>query len=445
LTYFWNKLKDFGVSDKHPEENQLIRLFNQMAFISSVFSALIFAAAWVIHFHTIYLFIVPCVFSTYFFGLVFNYLGKIYAARYVITCGTAIWVSVAYFLIGGYFGQGMAIIAAMATTHVCFQKKKKERKLIHIFNVSIFLISGIFVAFNGPYLGVIEFPFDEVLVFSAAFGWTVIFLYFFEKDRANLLDQLKSNNEELKTTTEELERFTYIASHDLKSPLRTIISFIGLAERDIRKGNYENISEKLNYVKTGAQQMNFLIKDILELSRIKNVGKEERTMVDLNLALEKAKFNLTEEILAKKAILHHNHLPEFYCNELQLILIFQNFIQNGIKYNESKQPVININAQIIQNNLVLSFNDNGIGIDEAFYDTIFQYFKRLHTSDKYQGTGLGLGLCKRIISDYGGSIKVDSTIGKGSTFTLSLPNGAQRNVHENETNAAQRSNVRATM
>jgi light-regulated signal transduction histidine kinase (bacteriophytochrome) len=180
----------------------------------------------------------------------------------------------------------------------------------------------------------------------------------------------------------------------------------------------------MQFVKSGAQQMNTLVQDILEISTLNNPDEKKKTKVDLNEVLTKVQANLTEEINSKNAVVNADVLPYYYCDEAEFLLLFQNMIQNGIKYNESKIPTIDISSQRTKKQLLISFKDNGIGIDNEYHSQIFQFFKRLHTSEKYQGTGLGLGLCKKIVNSYGGDIEVDSVSGKGSTFRIKLELGS---------------------
>ena len=241
--------------------------------------------------------------------------------------------------------------------------------------------------------------------------------------RENLKYRKNSNekNRMLEFKNEELERFSYIASHDLKSPLRNIFSFAGLLERDLQRGNEDNLEEYLSYIKTNAKHMSGLIADILQVTKIDNEETGDKDWVDLNLLLEQVKANLFLELKEKSAQISSQDLPSLYCNESQFSLLFQNFIQNGIKYNENSQPTINIWSTEEAEQVYVHFQDNGIGIEEEYHDYIFEYFRRLHNLDQYEGTGIGLGLCKKIVQNYQGEISVFSEKDKGSTFTVKLP------------------------
>ena len=409
------------MSERHPEENELIRLYNGMSLLSGLGTLFMTNLAWWIDFPFPYVVVTLCVAQLYTAVIILNALDKIKLARYFISVGSPLWISTTYFLLGGYFGQSLAIMASMAITYVAFRETPRTRLALLVFHLVIFFAASIYVHHYGPLLGLIDFPYDDLIVFIGGLGWATILLFKFDKDRSQLLRDLRDNNRELQDTTEELERFTYIASHDLKSPLRTIISFIGLIEKDLERGRYTQILSNLSFVKTGAEQMHFLVQDILELSKLKSHKIQDRSRIDLNLVMEKALQNLQDEIQEKAVRLDCAPLPHFVGNELEFLLLFQNFIQNGIKYNESQPPVISITTHRSAEQLYLVFTDNGIGIEARYHEQIFQFFKRLHNSAQYSGTGLGLGLCKKIVDNYGGQILLDSRLGTGATFTVVLP------------------------
>lgn len=421
LAKSWNWISDLGILNSSDIDYDLGRLYNQMCLFSGSGSLIVFLWAIYLGYPTSYLFVSFYIFAFYFVALIMNFFGKIQFVKNYIAIGSPIWICLSYVLIGGNFSQSTAVLSSMVITYVVYQKKPKLKNGLLIFSVALYFLALTYVNSLGPVFGLIDFPYDEITVFIGALGWIIIVLNIFDKDRNNLVRTLKINNEELIDTTEELERFTYIASHDLRSPLRTIISFIGLIERDVEKGNYDNIKNNLKFVKTGATQMNFLVKDVLEFSQFKNQEVTENSLLDLNAVFEKAKFMLNEEIEGKGAKISCEKLPSFIGYELDFLMLFQNFIQNGIKYNESKSPQVKITGTKTDSDFKISFVDNGIGIEEKYFEQIFQFFKRLHNSTVYQGTGLGLGLCKKIITKYKGKVEVESELGIGTTFTIVLP------------------------
>jgi len=359
--------------------------------------------------------------------IILNHFGHIYTVRFIGALLSPLWICSVHILVAGNFNQGLLILTVLAITYVSFDHQPFYRPILIIYTILIYLCALIYVQLNGPILGIIDLPYDEFLVFLIASSWLGKMIYNFISDRESLIKNLQTNNTQLKQTTEELERFTYIASHDLKSPLRTINSFIGLIERDIKKEKYHTLPDRLQFVKTGAKQMNSLVEDILEISILNNPEKKKKREVDLNMVLDKVCSNLKEDIKTKNASLKIDKLPSYNCDESEFSLLFQNMIQNGIKYNESPKPEVKISSKTIDDQIIISFEDNGIGIEEEYHEQIFQFFKRLHTSEKYQGTGLGLGLCKKIVNSYGGEIELDSETGEGSTFRIKLKIETQSN------------------
>jgi len=357
-----------------------------------------------------------------YFGIIaLNVLVSPAWSRFYLSAIVPIWFNVGILLGGGGFGETIAITASLAITHVVYKKNKRLKFQIMAFTIISFVLVSSYIAIFSPIRGYINYGFDEIAVFFIALGWISVLLRIHEHEKDQLINDLQEKNNQLKETTEQLERFTYIASHDLKSPLRTIISFLGLMEMDIEMSNYSNLKEHMHFAKSGAKQMNYLIQDILELSTLDRAKKEERKWIDLNQILLKVISNLKEEIESKNASVYVKNLPSYFCNEVEFLLLFQNLIQNGIKYNENEQPEVVIWTTQTEEAINIHFQDNGIGISEEYYNTIFEFFKRLHTNNKYQGTGIGLGLCKKIALRYDGDILIDSTIEVGTTFILEFP------------------------
>ncbi|MBK8565748.1 MAG: hypothetical protein IPN76_20995 [Saprospiraceae bacterium] len=268
-------------------------------------------------------------------------------------------------------------------------------------------------------------PFDELLAVYVCVIWIYSIFGQYAQVKQKLINDLEQKNQVLMATKEELERFTNIASHDLKSPLRNISSFIGLIERDIKRGNTENLLGNLEFAKKGAQQMHHLVQGILEISSVNQNAFVKKDQYSLSQLLEDAVTNLRLEIAEKNAVVQYGALPDYHCNDVEMTLLFQNLVQNGIKYNKSPQPAISITAEQIDGHLKLSFTDNGIGIEPQFHSYVFEHFKRLHSSQEYMGTGLGLSLCQKIVQKHKGEIQLISALGKGSQFVVVLPNNPE--------------------
>lgn len=353
--------------------------------------------------------------------IILNYFGKIYLARLTFSVIAPIWSCTSFLFIGGNFGLELTIVAAMTMTYVSFTKRPRTRNILLAFQTLSYLFVTWFVVTHGSIYTNMNFPFDEVIVFFASIGWMVVVMTSHAKNNQRLVDQLTDRNKALKATSEELEKFTYIASHDLKSPLRTITSFVGLAKRKLKKERYEDAKEDLSFIENSAIQMTNLVESILEYAKLNDNDKKDFEHVDLNEVFELSKQHMSVDIKTKNAIVTCDPLPQFYCHKFDVMRMFQNFMQNGIKYNEDESPSVHLSSKIVDNHLILSFSDNGIGIDEQYHDYVFRFFKRLHNSDKYGGSGMGLGIVNKIVNGYGGRIKVNSKVGHGSTFSISLP------------------------
>ncbi len=234
-------------------------------------------------------------------------------------------------------------------------------------------------------------------------------------------EKLQEYATQLENSNKELTEFAHIASHDLKAPLRSIMSFAQLFERRNKAKFDDTDREYFNFIKSSANQSARLIEDLLNYSKIdKNLGKP--VDVDINNCLLVAEMNMQSLIREKNAQIIYENLPILRGHSSLITQLFQNLINNGIKYNTSEQPTIKINLQHNERQeCVFSIKDNGIGIAPENYENIFAMFRRLHTQSEFDGTGIGLAFCMRIVETYGGKIWLESTLGEGTTFYFTLP------------------------
>ncbi len=231
---------------------------------------------------------------------------------------------------------------------------------------------------------------------------------------------LKDYNTKLEQSNEELERFAYIASHDLKTPLRNVVSFLSLIERKVEKYDDKDLSEFIQIANNSASQMYHLIQDVLEYSQVNNYDKKNLKVVDLNEVISSISQILQPIIKEKNCCIFADQLPVVMGDRIRLSQLFQNLIENGCKYNNSESPTVFITHQKTNTHHIFHIKDNGIGIDEKYQSRIFEMFKRLHTYAEYEGTGIGLAICKKIVNSYEGDISIRSEAGIGSTFKISL-------------------------
>ncbi len=229
---------------------------------------------------------------------------------------------------------------------------------------------------------------------------------------------LREKTEELRRSNQELERFAYVASHDLQEPLRMVGSYVGLLARRYQGKLDSDADEFINFAVDGVARMQRLINDLLTYSRVGTRGKEP-VPTDSNEVLKRALLNLKIAIEEKGAEVNSKPLPRVLADERQLEQLFQNLVGNALKFTREK-PRIDIWAERVDGMWRFAVKDNGIGIDPKFSEKVFEIFQRLHTREEYPGTGIGLAVCKKIVERHGGKIWFESKVGKGTTFFFTL-------------------------
>ncbi len=232
--------------------------------------------------------------------------------------------------------------------------------------------------------------------------------------------EIKKYVEQLKSKNKELEQFSYITSHDLQEPLRTVLSFIDLIQEDYSDKLDEELNVYLKYISDASNRMSSLIKSLLDYSRIGHKG--DLKSIDCNILLDGVLADLKYKIDMSQAEISFNELPTVEGFNLELRLLFQNLITNAIKFRKKTDiPRIAISFEDKRSHWQFNIADNGIGIREEFQDKIFVIFQRLHNREEYDGTGIGLSHCKKIVELHGGEIWVTSEEGVGSTFHFTIP------------------------
>ena len=222
-----------------------------------------------------------------------------------------------------------------------------------------------------------------------------------------------------KPDRDSLEEFTSTMVHDLQAPLRSLTMFTELLAKEYQ----DNLDEKgrlyLNRIFHNGSRMQTLIEDLLTYSRA-GVSEQTWMMVNLNYILERVQSDLQSAIAKSEAKIVVNELPQVFLNPREIHQVFQNLIENAIKFNNDK-PLITVSVSPHQQEWLFAVEDNGIGIESEFQSQIFDVFQRLHSADDYPGSGMGLAICQKIIQRYEGIMWVESEVGRGSTFYFTLP------------------------
>jgi PAS domain S-box-containing protein len=238
--------------------------------------------------------------------------------------------------------------------------------------------------------------------------------------RNSAAQALAARSEELQRSNEDLAQFAYVASHDLQEPLRMVATYTELLSEHCN-GTFDEKAEKyIKYVLAGAKRMQHLVKDLLAYSR---AGTQSKMSAAINseIVVKSALDSLKVAIEESHAEIICDKLPAVTADEVQLAQVFQNLIGNALKFHGDRSPRIHIGAEKSNGDWLFRVEDNGIGIDKDYGDLIFQMFQRLHERGRYDGSGIGLAIAKKIVERHGGRIWFTSELEKGSTFYFTIP------------------------
>ena len=231
---------------------------------------------------------------------------------------------------------------------------------------------------------------------------------------AQLLDKLRRSNE-------DLQQFAYVASHDLREPLRMISGFLGLIRDRHFASLDEEVREFITFAADGAARMDDLLKGLLEYSRVSTRGGKGEPVAMME-AFRQAMANLSRAVRESQATVHADDLPLVCADFTQMTQLLQNLIANALKFRrDNVPPRVMVSATRQEGMWLFRVSDNGIGIEPRDAQRIFVIFQRLHIQDRYEGSGIGLAICKKIIERHGGRIWLESTPGEGSIFYFTLP------------------------
>ena len=225
---------------------------------------------------------------------------------------------------------------------------------------------------------------------------------------------------ELNTANAELRHFSYAVSHDIKGPLRNVKTLADLLVEDYSSVMDSDAATDLRHIESNVNRMLHFVDGLLEFSRI-GASEDSTKQIELNDVFADVLENIKTDIVKSKAKISVDTLPSIRANEVLLISLFQNLISNSIKYCKDRAPIITVSVQKRRDQCEIAIADNGIGIEEQHWNKIFLPFERLHTQTQCEGSGIGLASCKKITDYHDGRIWVESEVGRGSVFFVSLP------------------------
>ena len=424
----WQYIARIGTHhEDDPKEQSRIRIYNQMNLIVSLTMIPIILIDLSRSFIP-GLLIAMGIFLTTAGSFYFIHIGKF---RMVIWVSIILVTAAVLFLVA-YFGRsfgGELIFLTIGLSSIILFEEWKSRIILLIYVFAIFLLSEFSMMYLDPVADQEElYPIYWIVFFCSLFVTTSLVGYFIrEGDQSEqrtkvLMQNLQIQNDALLKANHDLSQFAYASSHHFKSPLKNISNLLGLIERKLPEGVNQSFMNHLESVKSDARHLYSLVEDILTYSTLESADPTVLGNIEIESVIKRVIQNLEEELNRCNGSVIIEPLPVLQAKESHIELMMQILIQNGIKYNTSALPEIHISAkQSTEGEVKIFVADNGIGIEEAYHEQIFDPFLRLHSQEQIEGTGIGLTVCKQIMKSYEGDITLTSIPGKGSVFQLVFP------------------------
>lgn len=413
----WDKVINLGISEElASSEKSKIRLINRLSVIAALGGLVIFFGS---------LFLFP---ETFFWTEIFVVLFPIlflyfnHSRKYIISklfiC--AVYPSAISFQIcmdGATSGEFTLFLLFGLLGYVLYEKDKKTIGLLLLWNGLNSVCSYLFVIYSFKENIICTNVLGTIIVSQLSIIVAAYIISFYQKEIADQRNYNEKMMEDLQRKSLELERFAFISSHDLKVPLKNIIGFSELISSSIKEDNLQSANDYCKIIHTNARRMDNLIEDTLEIISYDKRHAEFES-IDLNKVIDQVELLISNSYSQRNySIQMHSTLPVIKGVKSELLSCFKNLIENSIKYNHG-DPLIEIDCSSIGDYHYITFKDNGIGIPAHKVDEVFDMYVRLVRNDDYEGSGLGLPICKKIIEKMGGSIWVESKEGEGSTFYL---------------------------
>lgn len=361
------------------------------------------------------------------FCIYLNHHHKHKSAAWILLNTISIMIIVAS-VVSGYITQTHPILVIFATFAFLVSSNLKYSSLYVFGNILFYCLSYYYVDINGPMSPETKVPFSEFINFGLALVSASVFgrvLLIEVSDYINSLKdtlaELKIKNAEIEEKNNKLELFNAVAAHDLRTPVRNISSFIGLAKRKMDSDSEQyKVNEYLETAENSAKQMNALINSISDMSELNKSQLVDQEQVDLNDLMK----DLIQQVILPRypdTTILFKDLPLIYINKAHIHTVFQNLLLNGLKYNMRDQKEIRIQHKMSNKRLNVEITDNGIGIEFEYKTKIFEAFSKLHSGSEFEGTGMGLYIVQEILQRYNATIHVKDSSENGTTFEISFP------------------------
>lgn len=440
---FYNKIIYTGTNAS--DDELLIaktRLSNQIALFAFVLVSYNLIANFILGDYIDNLIVLP---ALIIFALCFwlNKKRKFSSTRLILSIFPTLLVSLFYLLFGTQLQIAPVYLVEVVIT-IYFFENRKTRFAIIAFIFSNYIATHIILSFITPPLAEnvnghsthIYFIFALFVIYNLTHE--VIkqknkLLISVKNQNTEIIEQtsyIREQNKKLESKNKALSSFTYIASHDMKTPLRTIISFLDLTEIAYQKNDTQKVLNYVSFAQDGAKDLAKLLEGILSYSLLENDNKIYKS-VDLNQVITKLKLEF-QKTHPKEFILEFNDLPCVFGSYTHFSNLFKHLIENALKFNLTDIPQINISHSTDEEFYTIKMCDNGIGVNPEFQQKVFDMFSQLHPKSEYPGTGLGLAICTKIVGKYGGVIWMETNDKLGSSVFIRLPIESTCKAHESK-------------
>lgn len=370
--------------------------------------------------------------------LIGHYNRRYDLVRYIIMAAYPLGFFVSCVFLGKeYHAEYLIFLTAVGAVYLF--KNIKLRLVFLSYNVIIFIIIKIYYLYNPneiialnpffiPIFNLLNGLISLILIFlmvNASYSYSQSLykkLKILSTNQEDIIaartKEINQKTEELERSNKELKRFAYISAHDLREPLRNILGFSQLLDRSIKTKNYDKVDEYFGFINDSILRMDTITKDIVNFSELEQHISNTK-LTDVNATVQQI-FEDVKSIRPSTQLVSDD-LPTININPKLCKELFENLIENGIIYCTQKMPEIKIQCTETKNHYHFSITDNGLGISSEYYEVIFVMFKRLQNDLKQPGSGIGLAICQKIVTGYGGKIWVESQVNQGSTFHFTFP------------------------